>query len=76
MRVVPAVDDTKVQAVAVGIEYIGLRISANQHTSSLNLGYDNSASNFVYVVSSITSLHRRQLHNVALLFASEPSYRR
>jgi hypothetical protein len=54
MRVVPAVDDSRVQAVAVGIQTIGLRLDANQHTSGINLGYDNSS--FVYVVSSDTSL--------------------
>ena len=61
MRVVPAVDDAKVQAVAVGIETIGLRVDANQHTNGLSLGYDSS--NFVYVVSSDASLRLDLVEN-------------
>lgn len=61
MRVVPAVDDAKVQAVAVGVQTIGLRFDANQHTNGINLGYDNSS--FVYAVSSDTSLRIESVHN-------------
>lgn len=61
MRVVPAVDDSRVQAVAVGIQTIGLRLDANQHTSGINLGYDNSS--FVYVVASDTSLRLDEVKN-------------
>lgn len=54
MRIVPAVDNPKIQAVAVGIQTIGARVDTANDTSGLSFGYSNTS--VVTIVASDTAL--------------------